>query len=124
VLVRHAESAPGSPDELRTLTDEGRAQARALGEWLRSEGIRPDAVLSSPLLRALQTAELLGLGEPEADERLAPGTTADTARAVLAERGGTIVVVGHQPDCSRIAAALTDGIEPPFPPGGVAVIDL
>ena len=124
MLVRHAESAPGSPDELRTLTDAGRGQARALGERLRREGIRPDAVLSSPLLRALQTAELLGFGEPEADERLAPGMTAETVRAIVAERGGTVVVVGHQPDCSRIAGALTDGVEPPFPPGGVAVIDL
>jgi phosphohistidine phosphatase len=124
VLVRHAESAPGSPDELRTLTDAGRGQARALGERLRREGIRADAVLSSPLLRALQTAELLGFGEPEADERLAPGMTAETVRAIVAERGGTVVVVGHQPDCSRIAGALTDGIEPPFPPAGVAVIDL
>jgi phosphohistidine phosphatase len=124
VLVRHAESAPGSPDQLRTLTDEGRAQARALGERLRGEGIRPDAVLSSPLLRALQTAELLGFGEPEADERLAPGMTAEMVRAIVAERGGTVVVVGHQPDCSRIAGALTDGVEPRFPPAGVAVIDL
>ena len=105
-------------------TDEGRAQARALGERLRGEGIRPDAVLSSPLLRALQTAELLGFGEPEADERLAPGMTAERVRAIVAERGGTVVLVGHQPDCSRIAGALTDGVEPPFPPGGVAVIDL
>jgi phosphohistidine phosphatase len=124
VLVRHAEAEPGSPDELRTLTDEGRAQARALGERLRGEGIHPDAVLSSPLLRAVQTAELLGLGEPEADERLAPGMTAETARAVVQEHGGTVVVVGHQPDCSRIAGALTDGVEPPFPPAGVAVIEL
>jgi phosphohistidine phosphatase len=124
VLVRHAEAAPGTPDELRTLTDDGRAQAQALGERLRGEGIRPNAVLSSPLIRALETAEALGLGEPEADERLAPGMTADAVQAVVAERGGTVVVVGHQPDCGRIAAALTDGVEPPFPPAGVVVIDL
>jgi phosphohistidine phosphatase len=124
VLIRHAEAAPGSPDELRKLTEAGRTQARALGERLRGEGIRPDAVLSSPLLRAVQTAEALGFGAPEADDRLAPGMTAAAVRAVVEERGGTIVVVGHQPDCSRIAAALTGGEEPPFPPGGVAVIDL
>jgi phosphohistidine phosphatase len=124
VLVRHAEAAPGSPDELRRLTDDGRAQARALGERLRGEGISPNAVLSSPLVRALETAEALGLGEPEADERLAPGMTTEAVQAVVAERGGTVVVVGHQPDCGRIAAALTDGVEPPFPPAGVVVIDL
>ncbi len=124
VLVRHAESAPGSPDELRTLTQAGRAQARALGERLRAEGIRPDAVVSSPLLRAQETAEALGFGEPETDDRLAPGATADGVRAVVEARGGTVVVVGHQPDCSRVAGALTDEVDPPFAPAGVAVIEL
>lgn len=124
VLVRHAEAAPGSPDELRTLTDEGRAQARALGERLRREGIHPDVVLSSPLVRALETADALDLGKPEADERLAPGLTADVVRAVVAERGGTVVVVGHQPDCGGIAAALTGAPEPPFPAGGLVVLEL
>ena len=126
-LVRHAQAAGGDPDELRPLTAEGRAEARALGERLAREGVRAAAVISSPLLRARETAAEIGraLGcEPEADERLAPGMTAETVRAIVAERGGTVVVVGHQPDCSRIAGALTDGVEPPFPPGGVAVIDL
>ena len=124
VLVRHAESAPGSPDELRTLTPEGHAQARALGERLRTERIRPDAVLTSPLVRARQTAEALGLGEPEEDDRLAPGATADSVREAAEGRGETVLVVGHQPDCSRIAASLTGGAEPPFPPAGVAIVDL
>jgi phosphohistidine phosphatase len=124
VLVRHAESAPGTPDDLRTLTPEGEEQARALGERLRADGIRPDAVLSSPLLRARQTAEALGFGEPEADERLAPGATSEAVRDAIAGRGDTIVVVGHQPDCGQVAASLTGGEEPRFPPAGVAVIDL
>jgi phosphohistidine phosphatase len=124
VLVRHADAAPGSPDELRKLTREGREHARALGERLQAGGLRPDAVLSSPLLRARETAEALGLGEPEPDHRLAPGATAESVREAVAGRGDTVVVVGHQPDCGRIAAALTGGAEPRFPPAGVAVIDL
>ena len=124
VLVRHAEAAPGSPDELRTLTPEGRAQARALGERLRNEGIWPDAILSSPLVRARETAEALRLGEPEPDERLAPGATADDVREAIDGRGDTVLVVGHQPDCSRVAAALRDGEEPPFPPAGCVRIEL
>src|SRR5439155_4236406 len=72
-LVRHAEAAPGTPDELRTLTPEGREQARQLGERLRGEGVVADAVLCSPLLRARETADALGLGRAEPDERLAPG---------------------------------------------------
>ena len=123
-LVRHAEAAPGTPDELRTLTPEGREQARQLGERLRGEGVVADAVLCSPLLRAGETADALGLGRTEPDERLAPGATADGVRAAIAGRGETVVVVGHQPDCGRIASALTGGPEPKFRPAGVAEIDL
>jgi phosphohistidine phosphatase len=125
VLVRHAEAAPGKPDELRTLTPEGRKQAQQLGERLRSQGIEPDAaVLTSPLLRARETAEALGFGTVEAHEGLAPGATEDDVRDAVAGRGETVVVVGHQPDCGRIAAALGDGTEPEFPPAGVVVLDL
>ncbi len=124
VLVRHAEAAPGSPDHLRALTPEGHEQARALGERLRAEGIRPDAVLSSPLLRARETATELGFGEPEGDDRLAPGATPEAVREAIEGRGETVVVVGHQPDCGQIAASLTGGEEPRFPPAGVVVIDL
>ena len=123
-IVRHAEAAPGSPDELRSLTAEGQEQARELGRRLREEGVVPDAVLSSPLLRARETANELGLGEPEPSEQLAPGATADDVRAAIAGRGETVVVVGHQPDCGRVAAALTGGPEPSFPAAGVVVVDL
>jgi phosphohistidine phosphatase len=124
VLVRHADAAPGEPDELRTLTPEGREQAESLGRRLRAEAIDPDAILTSPLLRARETGEALGLGPIEPVEALAPGATAEDVRAAVAGRGDTVVVIGHQPDCGRIAAALGDGVERPFPPAGVAVLDL
>jgi len=53
-LVRHAQAADGEPDELRPLTAEGRRAARELGERLAADGVRPDAVLTSPLLRERQ----------------------------------------------------------------------
>lgn len=124
VLIRHAEAAPGEPDELRVLTAGGREQARRLGERLRADGLVPDALLSSPLLRARETATELGFGEAEASDALAPGATADGVRAAAAGRGETVVVVGHQPDCSRIAAALAGGPEPAFPPAGMQVLEL
>src|SRR3954468_23999476 len=101
VIVRHAEAASGEPDELRPLTAEGREAARALGQRLAREGVRPDAVLTSPLLRARETAEELARPagiEAEPDERLAPGATSDTVLAAAQERGETVVVVAHQPD--------------------------
>ena len=126
-LVRHAEAAPGEPDDLRSLTSRGRTAARDLGTRLAAEGARADAVLSSPLLRARETAAELSraLGcAPEADERLAPGATADDVRAAVGGRGEEVVIVGHQPDCGRIAAELTGGPEPAFPPAGLIVLDI
>ena len=124
LLVRHAEAAPGDPDELRALTPEGHEQARKLGEQLRVQGVVPENVLSSPLLRARQTAADLGFGDPEALDTLAPGATADDVRAAIRGRGETVAIVGHQPDCSRIAASLQGGEEPAFPPAGAQIIDL
>ena len=124
VIVRHAEAEPGEPDELRALTDEGRAQAEALGRRLSEEGVAADIVLKSPLLRARETAAALGLGTPEPSEALRPGATAEDVRAAVAGRGETVVIVGHQPDCGQIAAALGDGTEPRFPPAGMHVLDL
>jgi phosphohistidine phosphatase len=126
-LVRHAEAEPGEPDELRRLTHEGREQARALGQRLRADGARPAAILTSPLLRARETggelAKTLGV-QTEPDERLAPGATADDVRAAVAGRSDEVIVVGHQPDCGQIAAALTGGSEPPFPAAGFVVLEL
>lgn len=126
-LVRHADAAPGDPDELRTLTEEGREQARELGDRLRVEGIRPEAILTSPLLRARETGELLAQATgaaAEPDDRIAPGATAGQIREAVDGRGERVVVVGHQPDCGRIAAELTGDQEPRFPPAGMVVIDL
>ena len=123
-LVRHAEAAPGEPDELRPLTVAGRAVARDLGERLAPE--HPTAIVSSPLLRARQTAELVARAAgltPEADERLAPGATAEDLKAAVAGRGETIVAVGHQPDCSAMLLVLT-GRELDFAPGAVHEVRL
>ena len=123
-IVRHAEAAPGSPDELRALTPHGHEQARELGRRLRDEGVRPDAILTSPLLRARETAKDLGLGDSEPDDRLAPGATVEDVRASVAGRGETVVVVGHQPDCGRAVAALTGGPAPAFPAASAVAVDL
>jgi phosphohistidine phosphatase len=124
IVVRHAEAGPGSPDELRTITPAGRAQARELGRTLREQGLVPDAVLSSPLLRAREPASALELGEPEVDDRLAPGAAPEHLREAADGYGELVLVVGHQPDCSQAVAAFRGGPEPPFPPCGHAVVEL
>ena len=124
VIVRHAEAAPGKPDEFRTLTPGGREQARTLGRRLRELGLEPDAIVSSPLLRARETASALGLGTPEVDERLAPGASPGDVRDAALGRGETVLVIGHQPDCGRAVASFAGGPEPPFPPCGHVVVEL
>lgn len=118
ILVRHAHSDPGDPDELRPLSARGREEARALGERLASEA--PDLVVSSPLLRARETAAAIAKAadvELRIDERLAPGAAAEDLLAAVDGAGDTVVTVGHQPDCSEIAVALT-GSDPGFPTAG------
>ena len=125
-LVRHAEAASGHPDDARELTPSGLEEARALGMQLAADGVRPDAVLTSPLKRARQTAAELGraLGvEAEPDERLGPGATAERLREAVEGRGDVVVAVGHNPDWTEIAAELSgDAVD--LPPAGVAVVEL
>jgi phosphohistidine phosphatase len=121
-VVRHAKAEQGEPDELRPLAEKGREQVRKLRAELRD--VRFDVVLSSPLRRARETAELLALAPVEVDDRLAPGATGDDVRAAVDGRGETVMTVGHQPDCGRIVAELTGGPEPGFPTCGFAIVEL
>ena len=95
-----------------------------LGELLADR--EPDAVVSSPLLRARETALAIARAaglEAAVDEHLAPGADADDLRAAVEGRGETVITVGHQPDCSEIVLALT-GREVEFPTAGFAEINL
>jgi phosphohistidine phosphatase len=125
-LCRHATAAEGEPDELRELTARGVEEARALGRRLAASSESPAVVLTSPLLRARQTAELLAEesgAELRVEPQLAPGATVDALRRAVGDVGGPVATVGHQPDCSEIALALT-GRDPGFRPGGVARLEL
>lgn len=125
-LVRHAEAEPGEPDELRRLTAAGRRTARELGRRLAAAS-PPEAIVSSPLLRARETADEIGRATgvtPEPDERLAPGAETEDVLAAVEGRGAVVVAVGHQPDCGRVVAALTGGEAPAFPPGAMVELTL
>jgi phosphohistidine phosphatase SixA len=100
-LVRHAHAKSGDPDELRPLSARGREEARKLGE--RFAAVEPTLVITSPLLRARETANAIAKAagaELRIDERLAPGATADDIRESVAGNDGPVVTVGHQPDFS------------------------
>jgi phosphohistidine phosphatase len=124
ILVRHAKAEPGHPDASRRLKPAGRERARELAAGLAEAGA--DAVVSSPLVRARETAEPIARAagvEVEIDERLSPGATADDVRRLVAGRGETVVVVGHQPDMSDIVFDLT-GEEVGFKTGTSHAVEL
>src|SRR6187551_1458322 len=115
-LVRHAEATAETlalRDPHRPLTSLGRSQARALGDRLRWHDCVPTHVWASPLVRAVQTAELVVAGiqhEVTVDiaPLLAPDGSARELTAVLQALPPTsvILLVGHEPSLSAIGAVL------------------
>jgi phosphohistidine phosphatase len=107
-LLRHGDAAEGSPDSERPLTDKGREQARAVGAALKALGVELDACLTSPKLRAAETARLvcepLGV-EPQLEPKLAGGPF--DAEALAAGLGDEVLLVGHDPDFSMAVHSLT-----------------
>jgi phosphohistidine phosphatase len=123
-LLRHgdAEDGAGKPDAERELTEKGKRQSRDAGRALKALGVKPDACISSPRVRAKQTAELAceALGtKVEEDQRLAGG---DFDPLELAAGRGEVLLVGHEPDFSRAIAAVT-GSRVKMRKGGIAAID-
>jgi len=107
------------PDFERPLTAEGREEMRAVARGLRALDVRPDAVLSSPLVRAWQTAEIVAeeLGLPSVTDAptLAPGCDLDLLAAALqrVRSAGAVMVVGHEPDFSTLIGLLIGGRKAP-----------
>ena len=116
-FFRHGEAEPasaGGTDDARELTARGRQESRSMAEALLRAGIRPEAIYTSPLVRARQTGEILGevFGvPPQADGRLSCGATFGDVQALAAERGlARVMFVGHEPDLSTIVYQLTGGL--------------
>jgi phosphohistidine phosphatase len=114
-LLRHAHAGDpmkwSGPDDIRPLSDKGRLQAERVGRLLAGSNMRPDAILSSPRLRALETARLaaaeLGMPVRVVDELGGPLNLA-AIDAVLRAAGDPQrpLLVGHDPDFSTLAAEL------------------
>jgi phosphohistidine phosphatase len=132
LLIRHAlatAETSGLPDEHRFLTARGRDTARRVGDRLRLEGVVVDTWLTSPLVRAVQTAELMAQvlgfeGEVLALPSLAPGLPVAVVAEHLSRRTGTVVAVGHEPTISALGAVLVG--RPTFPqfrPAQVCLIE-
>jgi phosphohistidine phosphatase len=122
-LLRHGEAEDGSPDAERALTDKGERQSRAAGAALARLGVKLDACLASPKVRAADTAKLaceaLGV-DVQLEPKLAGGPfDADMLTAGL---GDEVLLVGHDPDFSMAVHSLT-GAQVRMKKGGLAGID-
>lgn len=115
-LLRHAHAGdlPGwhGPDEDRPLSDKGEKQAERLGKFLSGVGFKPDAIITSPKVRAARTAEIVAghIGVTVAvDARLAGGLDLGSVEAILTDAGNPTrpVLVGHDPDFSELVETLT-----------------
>jgi phosphohistidine phosphatase len=131
-LLRHADAgdpeAWRGPDADRPLSSKGEKQSERLGSFLLGIGFRPDAIISSPKLRAMQTAERVGdrLSIPVGDDgRLAGGAGLREVEAILTDAGdpARVVLVGHDPDFSEVLATLCDAPNAAMKKGALARID-
>jgi phosphohistidine phosphatase len=131
-LLRHADAGNPAgwhgPDDARPLSEKGVRQAERLARLLEAAGFETDALISSPKVRAVQTAEpvarALGI-EVRIDERLASGLDTASATELLADAGNPRrpVLVGHDPDFSWLLSSLV-GAEIGMKKGAMARIDV
>ncbi len=137
-LLRHGKAEArtrwSGDDGLRPLTTEGeRAMVQEARAMVRL-GIAPEVIITSPLVRALRTAEIVvdGLGMADrlvVDERLAHGFSTARLAALLEDHAprsadASVMLVGHEPEFSTVTSELIGGGELVFKKGGLARIDL
>jgi len=115
-LVRHSEAVeriPSMPDAARYLSAHGRVSFREMARRFLVAGGHPTRILTSPFIRAVQTAEILSEalgydGEVVVEPRLSPGFDVEKLGAVLVDFPGEreIAFVGHEPDLGAVLSRL------------------
>ncbi|MFY9556679.1 MAG: phosphohistidine phosphatase SixA [Blastocatellia bacterium] len=123
-LIRHAIAAPLGKanefsDETRALTDEGRNRMQETVKGMRKLGLEFDLVLSSPLVRAVATAEIVAAGTGLAANavrlsvNLMPGASAEALFAEIKSHSGveSVALIGHQPDLGLLASRIIQSEE-------------
>jgi phosphohistidine phosphatase len=130
-FLRHGKAGEQRPvdDDGRELTTEGVAALHAAIPLWRRLNLRPDLVLSSPLVRARQTAELFSAGldapAPVLEETLRPGADWGSFARAMARTPGArrVLFVGHEPDLSSTVALLSGGASIRLRPAGLACLE-
>ncbi|MCW2886397.1 MAG: putative phosphohistidine phosphatase, SixA [Streptosporangiaceae bacterium] len=129
IVLRHAkaEHTLGRADPDRSLTGRGRRDARAAGDWLRADGLRPDQVLCSTAQRTRETLEGLGLDAPVSYEPGIYDNDVDTLLDLIRQTGDdvrTLLLVGHNPSFHQLVLDLSGTAPDTFPTCALAVIEL
>jgi phosphohistidine phosphatase SixA len=132
-LLRHGDAGDAEAwtgdDDVRPLSDKGVRQAERLGLHLALAGFDPDIILTSPKLRAAQTADIVAaaIDKPVTiDEKLGKSFGLGTLGKLLGEHANPQqpVLVGHDPDFSELLATLTGARTLPMKKGALARVDL
>jgi phosphohistidine phosphatase len=129
-FLRHGEANwPGwtKPDDERPLTDFGKKEVRQVATFLKRLKVKPDLIVTSPLPRALQTAEVAAeqlKTKLRQEEALEPGFGISELRTVLKRHPSKVLMlVGHEPDFSSVISAVT-GASVKLSKAGVALVDI
>jgi phosphohistidine phosphatase len=136
LLVRHASAmprgTPAVPDDERPLTRPGKATFRVAARGLAQIARRPDVLLTSPLVRARATADILARAFRRIAPTLEPALADESVNGIIAALkahapAATIALVGHEPGLSALLVRLL-GVSPgeplAFRKGGAALVDL
>ena len=115
------------PDDERPLTWKGQKETRRMAKFLRDFKVKPTLILSSPLPRAWETAEITArILDVKLKEESALGSgfgVSDVAAMLERAKDGDLMIVGHEPDFSAAIAALT-GARIDLVKGAVACVEL
>ncbi|HJQ69289.1 MAG TPA: phosphohistidine phosphatase SixA [Blastocatellia bacterium] len=139
-IIRHAiaqqlDKKNDFTDEKRDLTSEGRERMREAAKGLRKLDVELDLILTSPLVRAVETAEIvaaaLGLSKKEIvqTDNLKPGASIDRLFSEIKKHAGveSLALVGHQPDLGEIVSRVAQGngnLSIALKKGGVCLINV
>lgn len=131
-FLRHGRTEHHSdgPDAQRELTKRGRQELEGAGALWKRLKLRPEVIITSPLVRAVQTAEIARAAldvknGSKTDDRLSPGATWAAMGQAMADhhQAARVMFVGHNPDFESAVEMLSGGAAIRLRPGGVACVE-
>jgi phosphohistidine phosphatase len=131
-FLRHgrAEQHFDGPDAKRQLTKRGKQELEGAERLWKRLKLRPQVIITSPLVRAVQTAEIAGAAldvkdSPKTDDRLGPGASWAAMAQAMADQhhAARVMFVGHNPDFESALELLSGGAAVRLRPGGIACLE-